>query len=192
MRLVTFLDKSARPRVGALTSDGRIADLNAAAKLYLRERENDAAYCRMADARVPPDMRLLFEGGDRSLDAARAALDFLTAQKPDAGVDGEPVFFRREDIRLKAPISPKKFFHTAGNFREHHHEAEKAGILPSGAALDRFLPERRCHHWPRRAGDLSAASHPGARLRAGAGNRGQESRQALRRESSERIMLAAS
>ena len=38
------------------------------------------------------------------------------------------MFYRREDVRLKAPIIPKKFFHTAGNFREHHHEAEKAGF----------------------------------------------------------------
>jgi 2-keto-4-pentenoate hydratase/2-oxohepta-3-ene-1,7-dioic acid hydratase in catechol pathway len=29
---------------------------------------------------------------------------------------------------LRAPIQPKKFFHTAGNFREHHEEAEKAGF----------------------------------------------------------------
>ena len=29
---------------------------------------------------------------------------------------------------MKAPIIPRKFFHTAGNFREHHHEAEKAGF----------------------------------------------------------------
>ena len=128
MRLATFLDQSARSRIGASTADGRIVDLNAACKLYLREHENDPAYSHIADARVPPDMRLLFEGGDRSLDAARAALDYVTSQNPENGVDGEPIFFRREDIRLKAPIIPKKFFHTAGNFREHHHEAEKAGF----------------------------------------------------------------
>jgi 2-keto-4-pentenoate hydratase/2-oxohepta-3-ene-1,7-dioic acid hydratase in catechol pathway len=127
MRLVTFLDHSARSRIGALGPDGRISDLNAACKLYLRERENDPAYRAIADARVPPDMRLLFEGGDRSLDAARAALDYVTSQSAESGVEG-PVFFRREEIRLKAPIIPKKFFHTAGNFREHHHEAEKAGF----------------------------------------------------------------
>ncbi len=128
MRLVTFLDKYSHPRIGALTTDGRIADLNAAYKLYLRESENDPAYRRIADTRVPPEMRLLFEGGDRSLDAARAALDYVTTQTPEAGADGEPIFFLREEIRLKAPILPKKFFHTAGNFREHHHEAEKAGF----------------------------------------------------------------
>ena len=44
------------------------------------------------------------------------------------GVAGEPVFYRASNVRLKAPIVPKKFFHTAGNFREHHEEATKAGF----------------------------------------------------------------
>jgi 2-keto-4-pentenoate hydratase/2-oxohepta-3-ene-1,7-dioic acid hydratase in catechol pathway len=29
-----------------------------------------------------------------------------------------------EDVRLQAPIVPKKFFHTAGNFREHEEESK--------------------------------------------------------------------
>ena len=29
------------------------------------------------------------------------------------------------DVRLRAPIVPKKFFHTAGNFTEHHEELQK-------------------------------------------------------------------
>ena len=29
-----------------------------------------------------------------------------------------------EDVRLRAPIVPKKFFHTAGNFREHEDESK--------------------------------------------------------------------
>jgi 2-keto-4-pentenoate hydratase/2-oxohepta-3-ene-1,7-dioic acid hydratase in catechol pathway len=128
MKLVTFHDNSGRQRIGAIAADDRIVDLNAAYRAYLRERENDPACRSIADARVPPDMRLLFEGGDRSLDSARAALDYAVSQKVDAGVDGEPVFYRRADVRIKAPILPRKFFHTAGNFREHHHEAEKAGF----------------------------------------------------------------
>ncbi len=31
------------------------------------------------------------------------------------------------DVRLRAPIIPKKFFHTAGNFREHHEESLRVG-----------------------------------------------------------------
>ncbi|MBT2225737.1 fumarylacetoacetate hydrolase family protein [Nonomuraea sp. NEAU-A123] len=30
--------------------------------------------------------------------------------------------FRLSEVRLRAPIVPKKFFHTAGNFREHHED----------------------------------------------------------------------
>jgi len=125
MKLITFHDKSGRQRIGAWAPDGRIADLNAAYKHYVRERGGDGS---PADRLVPTDMRLLFEGGDRSLDAARAALDYANAQNPDAGEDGKPVFFARESVDIKAPIIPKKFFHTAGNFREHHREAEKAGF----------------------------------------------------------------
>jgi len=29
-----------------------------------------------------------------------------------------------EDVRLRAPVVPKKFFHTAGNFREHEEESK--------------------------------------------------------------------
>jgi len=123
MRLVTFLDISARQHVGAIANDGRIVDLSAAYNLHRREGKNVAA-----GASISSDMRALFEGGDRSLDAARSALAYVEQQRPDAGADGEPVLYRREDVQLKAPIVPKKFFHTAGNFREHHHEAEKAGF----------------------------------------------------------------
>jgi 2-keto-4-pentenoate hydratase/2-oxohepta-3-ene-1,7-dioic acid hydratase in catechol pathway len=40
----------------------------------------------------------------------------------------------RADVRLRAPIIPKKFFHTAGNFREHHEESKNVNwshpVLP--------------------------------------------------------------
>jgi 2-keto-4-pentenoate hydratase/2-oxohepta-3-ene-1,7-dioic acid hydratase in catechol pathway len=34
---------------------------------------------------------------------------------------------RLADVRLRAPIVPKKFFHTAGNFREHEEESKRVG-----------------------------------------------------------------
>jgi 2-keto-4-pentenoate hydratase/2-oxohepta-3-ene-1,7-dioic acid hydratase in catechol pathway len=34
---------------------------------------------------------------------------------------------RIDDVRLRAPIIPKKFFHTAGNFREHEEESRRVG-----------------------------------------------------------------
>jgi 2-keto-4-pentenoate hydratase/2-oxohepta-3-ene-1,7-dioic acid hydratase in catechol pathway len=129
MRLVTFENPVRPPRIGALARDGRIVDLNSAAALYLRDVRQEGAYARLADAQVPADMRALFEGGDSSLAAARLAFEHALDQKDNAvGVHGEPLVYAASEVRLKAPIIPKKFFHTAGNFREHHEEATKAGF----------------------------------------------------------------
>src|SRR3954453_5315221 len=40
-----------------------------------------------------------------------------------AGEAGEGL--KLGDVQLRAPIRPKKFFHTAGNFVAHHEELEK-------------------------------------------------------------------
>jgi 2-keto-4-pentenoate hydratase/2-oxohepta-3-ene-1,7-dioic acid hydratase in catechol pathway len=56
-----------------------------------------------------PDMRSLFERG----------------LEPAAASSGERVALG--DVRLRAPIIPKKFFHTAGNFREHEEESRNVG-----------------------------------------------------------------
>ena len=129
MRLVTFENVCKQSRVGALASDDTIIDLNAACARYLRDVENEASCERLALALVPPEMRVLFEGGETSLEAARKALDNAgQLERETRGTKGEPIFYSREQVQLKAPIIPKKFFHTAGNFREHHEEASKAGF----------------------------------------------------------------
>jgi 2-keto-4-pentenoate hydratase/2-oxohepta-3-ene-1,7-dioic acid hydratase in catechol pathway len=135
MRLVTFESRNDHRRIGALTPDGHIVDLNLACALYLRDEEGESAFERLADARVPPQMRALFEGGDASLEAAHRAFRYAVERgSKTVGPSGEILFHRADAVKLRAPIQPKKFFHTAGNFREHHEEAQKAGfshpILP--------------------------------------------------------------
>jgi 2-keto-4-pentenoate hydratase/2-oxohepta-3-ene-1,7-dioic acid hydratase in catechol pathway len=50
----------------------------------------------------------------------------------DVPTTGEEVALA--DVTLRAPIIPKKFFHTAGNFREHHEESTRVNwshpVLP--------------------------------------------------------------
>ena len=129
MKLVTFENAARQSRVGAMLGDRQIVDLHTACALYLRDVESEAIFYRLADALVPPDMRALFRGGDTSLEAARKALDYITHAGADVtGPRGETVVYALKDVHLKAPIVPKKFFHTAGNFREHHEEATKAGF----------------------------------------------------------------
>jgi 2-keto-4-pentenoate hydratase/2-oxohepta-3-ene-1,7-dioic acid hydratase in catechol pathway len=61
-----------------------------------------------------PDMRAYYERGQ------------------EAGETGET--YALADVRLRAPIVPKKFFHTAGNFQEHHEESKNVNwshpVLP--------------------------------------------------------------
>ncbi|MFZ0799844.1 MAG: fumarylacetoacetate hydrolase family protein [Terriglobales bacterium] len=135
MRLLTFENRARQSRIGALLGDRRVVDLHVACALYLRDVDGEAIFYRMADALVPPNMRALFRGGDTSLEAARKAFDYIvglggggTDSTGVEGPRGETVVYSLGDIRLKAPIIPKKFFHTAGNFREHHEEATKAGF----------------------------------------------------------------
>lgn len=128
MRLVTFHDLARRSRIGAIDGS-RIVDLNSACALYLRDVEGEEAFSRLSDALVPANMLALFEGGETSLETARKAFAHALEQDDTiTGPGGEIIFYPTGEVRLKAPIIPKKFFHTAGNFREHHEEATKAGF----------------------------------------------------------------
>src|SRR5260370_38704140 len=129
MKLVTFNSGAREHRIGAVAPNGSIVDLNTAYALYLRNVEQEGAFYALADARVPADMRGLFENGDRGLDAARAALEHALKEGPETkGPNGEPVFFRREAGCIKAPVIPKKIFHTAGKFRGDQTAAQKGGV----------------------------------------------------------------
>jgi 2-keto-4-pentenoate hydratase/2-oxohepta-3-ene-1,7-dioic acid hydratase in catechol pathway len=71
---------------------------------------DDGKVGELRDGRVVeldvPSMRAYFERGGASETGADHALD---------------------DVKLCAPIVPKKFFHTAGNFREHEEESKRVG-----------------------------------------------------------------
>jgi 2-keto-4-pentenoate hydratase/2-oxohepta-3-ene-1,7-dioic acid hydratase in catechol pathway len=129
MRLVTFERENGERRIGAVDAGGTIVDLNLAYERYLREVEGESAAAGLAAARVPGDMRALFEGGEQSLRAARTALEHaLKTPAREKTSSGQAVLYRPGSVRLRAPIQPRKFFHTAGNFREHHEEAQKSGF----------------------------------------------------------------
>ncbi|UTW13032.1 fumarylacetoacetate hydrolase family protein [Marinobacterium rhizophilum] len=133
MKLVTFLNPVGIKRIGALVATARgeqVVDLNYAYAAFALDAHNDPRPQAMADALVPADMRELFAGDDRSLDAARRAEVFVIEKNDPGlrGVGGEMLQFRREDVQLLAPIQPTKLWHTAGNFLEHIDEMGEAGF----------------------------------------------------------------
>jgi 2-keto-4-pentenoate hydratase/2-oxohepta-3-ene-1,7-dioic acid hydratase in catechol pathway len=127
MRLVTYSHGAERSRIGARVGND-IVDLKRA-HLARRSSTKTATADSGADALPTADMRTLFAGGDRALDAAREAVEFAKREGCGAPApNGAPLFRAAADVKLEAPIIPRKFFHTAGNFREHHEEASKAGF----------------------------------------------------------------
>ena len=127
MRLVTFEDKGKRRRIGAKTPSGEIVDLTAAYALFLKDVKKKKDAQQAAEKHVPPNMRKLFLEG--AVEDARKAFEYALKQGPKAkSPAGERIFYGARDVTIKAPIIPRKFFHTAGNFREHHEEAQKAGF----------------------------------------------------------------
>src|SRR5258707_9351800 len=108
MRLVTFENLAGTSRIGAYVGSGQIIDLSSACALHLRDHQHEAAFDRLANALVPPNMRALFEGADTSLSAARKALDYALQRGAKARCcNGEPLFYDHFAARLKAPIIPK-------------------------------------------------------------------------------------
>jgi 2-keto-4-pentenoate hydratase/2-oxohepta-3-ene-1,7-dioic acid hydratase in catechol pathway len=79
---------------------------------------NDGRVGQLVDGQVVeldvPDMRRYFELGGQVAQTGRST----------------PL----DQVTLRAPIVPKKFFHTAGNFREHHEESTRVNwshpVLP--------------------------------------------------------------
>ena len=95
MKLVTFNRQSREDRIGALAADETIVDLSVAYALYLRNVQQEAAFYALAAARVPASMRGLFENGDRGLEAARTALDYVVKEGAEAGPSGESLRFQK-------------------------------------------------------------------------------------------------
>jgi 2-keto-4-pentenoate hydratase/2-oxohepta-3-ene-1,7-dioic acid hydratase in catechol pathway len=62
--------------------------------------------------------------GDEVVELDVPSMGELFERGGDASVTGTvPV----SEVRLRAPIMPRKFFHTAGNFREHEEESKRVG-----------------------------------------------------------------
>jgi len=131
MRLVTYRNPyTMEDRSGLLYAD-QVLDLNSSyAAILYREGITEGAY-RIADGLLPTSTIDVLRGGRRSLDAAREVLEFaskmIDSGKTVEGPRGERASFRAGEVKLRAPLRPGKIIHTAGNFREHAKEAQKAG-----------------------------------------------------------------
>ncbi len=130
MKLVTYTDPSTlESRSGLYTADG-VVDIHRALARHFAE-EDPAGAEELAQALGPTTVLEILRRGRRSRTAIATLADRL---------EHDPTFVRRlaetpphalypaDRVHLEAPIPrPGKIIHTAGNFREHAKEGEKAG-----------------------------------------------------------------
>jgi 2-keto-4-pentenoate hydratase/2-oxohepta-3-ene-1,7-dioic acid hydratase in catechol pathway len=73
-----------------------------------------------------PHIGAVDDGQVRTIDGVASMLELFQsgedAATAGAGANGE--HFALDEVKLKAPIIPKKFFHTSGNYREHEEESK--------------------------------------------------------------------
>jgi 2-keto-4-pentenoate hydratase/2-oxohepta-3-ene-1,7-dioic acid hydratase in catechol pathway len=121
MKLVTFqiaTQIGKFSRVGAWR-DEKIADLNMAQARLLADQREPVPY-RWAQVTVPSTMLELLEGGPSAMTAARTALDYAIKLGDRAeGPDGETIWYRRDQVRLLAPIPNPPSLRDFIAFEEH-------------------------------------------------------------------------
>src|SRR6059036_1020888 len=141
MRLVTFETAEGERRIGALTADNQVVDLRTAAALYLRDVEKEGAYYRIAQARLPNDMRGLFEGGDQSLALARNAFEYVQKLGARARAVGRSCLAAERFNQTSGSDHTQKVFSYCGQLPRASCRSPAGRLFSSRSTMDRLLPE---------------------------------------------------
>lgn len=116
MKLVTFVYQD-QERIGAVNDAGHMIDLHLAYARFLTEAERNPNGVNLAPVVLGRDMCEFLKGGEKSLYAARKALEFI---KSKAAESSNGIILKREQIRLKAPVPRPGALISAGkNFSDH-------------------------------------------------------------------------
>ncbi|MDE3100659.1 MAG: fumarylacetoacetate hydrolase family protein [Chloroflexota bacterium] len=115
------------PSIGAVV-DGTVVDLRYAYARFVREVDGEERAYELADARIGRDMLAFLAGGERTIDAARHAVDLALAAGDGAtGLCGERLAYPLAEVRLLAPIPrPGKILAAGKNYRDHVSEGAAA------------------------------------------------------------------
>ena len=116
MKLATFTHQD-QERMGAVDEAGRIVDLHRAYALYLREVEGNPQAGQLAPILLGRDMCDFLTRGEKSLEAARKALEFVKANSPHSNAE---IVLNRDQIHLQSPVPRPGALVSAGkNFSDH-------------------------------------------------------------------------
>ncbi len=131
MKIVMYRYAERGYRLGAMTGEERIVDLNYAYENLLAGKK-EPRFKALALAVVPPDSVAFLAGGMRSREEAAAALDHAkTSRCADLGASGKRFVFERKEVNLGAPVqNPLRIICLSHNY----HDFLKETGLPKPAA----------------------------------------------------------
>lgn len=131
MRLVTFQVKNPIgifTRIGCLSSN-LIIDLNSSYASYLHYEKSEDDVYNLANASIPSDMVQFLNLGSTSNEAAKKGKEFiekrLRKNEELEGPQSEQTTYRREEIRLLAPVPRPKSIRDFMGFEKHLETALK-------------------------------------------------------------------
>ncbi len=104
-------------RLGAVVADGLI-DLTSAVAAAAAAAGHPRPH-HHARAVVPPDMLEFLEGGDHAQDAAREAIEHVTAEGVEAAPDGSTVRYDRDAVRMLSPLPRPSTIRDFITFEDH-------------------------------------------------------------------------
>jgi acylpyruvate hydrolase len=151
MKLATFIAADGQTRVGVLMrapSGDVLLDVTRGYAAYLAAVEDESRSAAMADARLPSDVRLILEGGERCLNAVRQTLNYaqaLAAEPHDEQwMRAKGLLYDLNAVAFQPPIlRPGKIISIGANYRSHMAEfdesntdSESLKVLREGARVD--------------------------------------------------------
>ncbi|MCQ6277581.1 fumarylacetoacetate hydrolase family protein [Bacillus sp. V3B] len=115
MKLVTFSHKGFT-RLGAVTSDNEVVDVNYAYQALLESKGSLRAEL-IAEAYVPADMKGFLEGGNESLSLLKEVTEFALNHRDEFK---HKLTYNFNDVKIEAPVkNPGKIICVGHNYREH-------------------------------------------------------------------------
>src|SRR5262245_142425 len=107
-------------RLGAVVGD-QVVDLSSAYAKYLGETQNEQLPYQMAAPTVPARLCPFIVSGQRAIDGAQAAVEYLTQRAGDRkGLEGERLLDTLSELKLHAPYARRaRIMMAGGNFVIH-------------------------------------------------------------------------
>src|SRR4051794_26343745 len=93
----------------------QVIDLNFAYAKYLKESQNEPLPYEMAAAVVPHELGKFIESGQRAIDGAEHAVEYLMKRAADQkGLRGERLVEAKADVKIHAPYARRARIMMAG------------------------------------------------------------------------------